>query len=596
MNPKLRRDLNGRLCTALLILLSAAGCGGGGGGGGSAPVFLPAGNTAPTAPVAPEPPVPETPTPEVPETPGLTPTPGAALAPDCVGLNCGAANGDTFSGHGVGLWRYANTGTDVVNLPVSIQGVDGRWISLIYTNANDAPVAMPDLPLLQPAVAARLKPATRQAAANRPDRTNTLPRMVRDFDPRTHLSSPPSTARRAPRAVAPPRKFAQGATRDWFISEPDSSITVRSATLRRKASAPDGRTINFWVEDSEYGDSKFSAAHAEQFAQRFASGDASVYAMVTGIAGAPWGAHPYGDALIAPDQEMDIVFVNFDHDRRPFGMVGYFWSLNNFPRDPNDDDLKHSNESLAFFVDTESLYLPEGGEGMQVLLNTLAHELTHMINFYQRGVRMTGLEPGAYYDFEVFLEEMSALMMEDIIGLSLDPLFHTLRDNGFPGWLHQGMDNCSLIDWNNAPGTSCFSYYVAPSFGGYLLRQYGLDFYKGLLRNGASTASLPVLDDAIRQAGGPGYAEALRRWSTMAALLPSAGSPQGFGMPLRREGGFTLPAIEGPDYAYAMTWPAAVPATLSGHALFPVLRLPAGKVYREVVPVPPGTTLSVVVQ
>ncbi|TJZ73843.1 M30 family zinc metallopeptidase [Chitiniphilus eburneus] len=526
--------------------------------------------------------------------PGLPPTSGAALTVDCSGADCGASGADSYTGSGIGLWRYTNATRAQANVPISISGLtDQSSITLIYTNQSGTSVAFPRVALQANAA----QPArSMTATADTAQRLNQIPGMVRNFDARARLRSPQPHAPAARRALAAPRPAAVNDQRNWFISESDNTISSRTATLQRKVTADDGRVINIWVENSEYGNARFSAAKVEEFAQRFAIGSQSVYSLVTGLAGQPWGAHAFPDSLIGPNQELDIVFVNFDNNQRPYGMIGYFWSNNNFFRDPADPYLASSNESLSFYMDTETVYLAQGEEGMQVQLSTLGHELTHMINFYQRGVLMTDLNSNTYYDFETYLEETTALMTEDIIGLNLDPSYNSLRDDSFSDWLYSGLNNCSYPDWNGQPNTTCFSYSLAASFGGYLLRQYGVDFYKALLRNKSSTNSQDVLDNAIRQAGGPGYTEALRRWGTMVALLPATGVPQGFGMPQRVEYGFTLPAINGPDYGYAVKWPTTLPTTLAPYAMFPLRRAASNGVYQEVVPVPINTSLTVVVR
>ncbi|MFA9441108.1 hypothetical protein ACDA63_15845, partial [Uliginosibacterium sp. sgz301328] len=517
---------------------------------------------------------------------------------DCSGTNCGAASNNTYGGTGVGIWHYSNTGSAPVSLPITIYNVpSSASVTLIYTNDKATSVAFPAVSLgTSKSVVAKVASATDTADSSR---ANTIPSIVRDFDARSRMRSAATasnTGRAKTLAVAATPKYTVGQSRNWYISQNDNSITTRTATLRRKATASDGRVINIWVEDSEYGSGRFTSAHVDQFAQRFAIDSQSVYSMVVGLIGEPWGSHSYPNDLIPADQELDIVFVNFDRNSKPYGMIGYFWSNNNFYIDPSVQYGQYSNESLSFYMDTETVYLASGDDGVKIQLSTLAHEFTHMINFYQRGVLMSSPASNAYYDFETFLEEGSALMTEDIVGLNIDPTYNALRDDSFADWIYSSRYNCGYIDWNGTPNTSCFSYAVSASFGGYLLRQYGVDFYKSLLRDKSSTDSVVLLDGAIRKAGGPGFAEALRRWSTMGTLLPATGAPSGYGMPARSEYGFTLPAINGPAYAAYVTYPSSLPTTLQPYAQFPLRRSAVSGAYTETVPVPAGVSVTVVVK
>ncbi len=300
---------------------------------------------------------------------------------------------------------------------------------------------------------------------------------------------------------------------------------------------------------------------------------------------------------------MDIVFVNFDRNNRPYGLLGYFWSLHNFLRDANDPDLKYSNQSLSFYMDSETLYLTKDAngnltdQGLKEQISTLGHELTHMINFYQRSVLMYESSTGRDFSFDTFLEEMSAMMMEDWVSLRLDASFNTIRDGRFPEWLANAAYNCDLTRWINETSNTCFSYNVSGSFGGFLLRQYGMGFYQNLLRNRDSTDSLAMLDNAIRSIDpATGLDSALVRWGTSIALLPATTSPVGYAYPEQLIAGYLLPALNGPDYIDDRILPRTVPTYLEGYAHFPLERHPVGASYSEVIPVPPGVTLSVVAQ
>lgn len=539
--------------TAIALALGAvlAGCGGGGGGGPSGP--------------------------------------SSQLTAACSGTACGAANATTYSGQGVGVWSYTNTTQAEQQIPVALTNLGSKQVTLIYTNNGDASVPMPSLTLTPPTATTATAQKSLSAA---PATGNQIPERIRNFKPR--LTAADTQARQSiqPQAAA---ILPVGSQRSWFVETGSSKIETRQATLRRQASVPTPtgtRTINVWLEDSEYDAAKVSDAMLDTLVQRFTSGSDAVYPLITGLSGEPWGAHSYSN-LIDPDQPLDIVFVNFVPDRTPYGLLGYFWSLNNFKQDPANPDLKYSNQSLSFYMDTETLYL-DPAAGMTNQISTLSHEFVHMTNFYRRSVQLS--KPGTDYAFDTFLEEMSAMMGEDIVAQRVTPGFNSIASGRVPSWLSRSGFNCDPAAWSADTAAPCFGYDVNGSLGAYLVRQYGVGFYKQLLSNTTSTDSLQVLGNAIQQAGGPTLPVAVQRWGANIALLP-ADSPSGFGWPARTEQGFTLAAINGSSLASSRVLPTTVPVNLNARGHFPFLRQPdAQGTYQEQLRVPAGSTLTAVVR
>lgn len=539
--------------TAIALALGAvlAGCGGGGGGGPSGP--------------------------------------SSQLTAACSGTACGAANATTYSGQGVGVWSYTNTTQAEQQIPVGLTNLGSKQVTLIYTNNGDASVPMPALTLTPPAATTATAQKSLSAA---PATVNRIPERIRNFKPRLTAADMQARQSIKPQAAA---ILPVGSQRSWFVQPGDSRIEARQATLRRQASVPTPtgtRTINVWLEDSEYDAAKVSDAMLDTLVQRFTSGSDAVYPLITGLSGEPWGAHSYSD-LIDPEQPLDIVFVNFVPDRTPYGLLGYFWSLNNFKQDPANPDLKYSNQSLSFYMDTETLYL-DPAEGMTNQISTLSHEFVHMTNFYRRSVQLS--KPGTDYAFDTFLEEMSAMMGEDIVAQRVTPGFNSIANGRVPSWLSRSGFNCDPAAWSADTAAPCFGYDVNGSLGAYLVRQYGVGFYKQLLSNTTSTDSLQVLGNAIQQAGGPTLPVAIQRWGANIALLPGD-VPSGYGWPARTEQGFTLAAINGSSLASSRVLPTTVPVNLNARGHFPFLRQPdAQGTYQEQLRVPAGSTLTAVVR
>jgi hypothetical protein len=510
--------------------------------------------------------------------------PSSQLTAACTGAACGAADATTYSGQGVGIWSYTNTTQAEQQIPVGLTNLGSKQVTLIYTNNGDASVPMPALTLTPPtgttATAQKsIRPATNTA--------NQIPERIRNFKPRLAAGTQALQSIKPQAAAVLP----VGSQRSWFVVTGDSRTETRQATLMRQAnvSTPTGmRTVNLWLEDGEYGANKVSGAMLDTLIQRFIGGSDAVYPLITGLSGEPWGPHTHSD-LIDAEQPIDIVFVNFVPDRNPFGLMGYFWSLNNFKADPANPDLKDTNQSLSFYMDTETLYLAD--EGMNIQVSTLAHEFVHMTNFYRRSVLLS--KPGADYAFDTFLEEMSAMMAQDIVAQRVTPGSNFSVNLRITSWLTNADFNYDPAAWDSA---TVDPYGVNGSLGAYLVRQHGVGFYKQLLNNTSSTDSLQVLGNAIQQAGGPTLPVAIQRWGANIALLPEE-APKGYGWPARSEQGFTLPAVSGSSMASIRTLPTTVPVKLNARGHFPFLRQPdAQGVYQEQLRVPPGSTLTAVVR
>jgi hypothetical protein len=510
----------------------------------------------------------------------------AQLAPACSGASCAAVDATTYAGQGVGVWSYANTTGSEQQIAVKLHNLAARPVTLIYANTGNAAVAMPAL-TLTPLAQTKAQQSSGEDPSD-PQLVNQIPERVRLFEPRLAPQQGSATAMPLRSAAAPQ---AVGSQRSWFIDANGPAIESRTATLRRQASVPTpagSRTINLWLENAEYDPGKVDDTMLDTVMQRFTNGPNAIHTLVTGLAGQPWGPHSHSN-LIDPDQAIDIVLVNFVPDGRPYGLQGYFWSLNDFKADPNDAWLKYSNQSLSFYIDAETLYL--GRDGIATQTSTLAHEFIHMINFYQRSVLQ-----GTQYRFDTFLEEMTALMAEDVLAERITPGSNPVRDSRIPSWLSRPGFNCDLAAWTGSGSSPCFGYNIVGSLGAYLLRQHGIGFYQQLLHNFSSTDSLQVLGHAVGQASGTSLPVTLQRWGADIALLPST-APAGYGWPARSEQGFTLSAIDGQAYAGIRSMPTTVPPQLMARGYFPFVRQPdAQGIYQEQLRVPAGTTLTAIVQ
>jgi hypothetical protein len=439
-------------------------------------------------------------------------------------------------------------------------------ITIVFTNEGSTQVALPSISI-DKALKNEIHPyEDDEESQEEIDTFNHIPDIIRDFEPAEFIEQSDISLNQLPLYA---KTQSVGNKYNWNVA---LGTPIRSATLQKQTKV-NGRTVNIWVEDNEYSSSKISSAKVNEIS----SSVGIIYASVVSIAGEPWGTHRYTN-VIDSDQPLDIVLVNFDNNKQPWGTVGYFWSRNNFKKSTYSD----SNEALAIFVDTETYYL--GSNGKSSTLSTIAHELTHAINFYQRNI-LTG-NSNAY---ATFLEEMTAVMMEDVISSKIS---YNDVSGRYTYWLKTPLYQQDFANWDGEVS----SYAVAGSFGAFLLRQYGIDFYKTLLRESGS--SLNTLDAAIKKYNNDGLTKALRNWGASIAMFPAATAPKGFGYPARdNDNGFNFEAFDGSTYKQYRKLLTYSPSSLAPHAHFPFLRKPtASYTYNEQLKVPSGVSVSIVVK
>ena len=477
-----------------------------------------------------------------------------------------------------------NTTASAVDMPISISGLTGQDVTLVFTDQTGTAQTMPTISL----TASHLTTVAASVIQS-DDAASAVRRRISGFNRDGWAAKAgargtgPSGSSFGPtplRAAA----YMPGATRTFYHED----NTPRSVTLIRTDPTSDGTIVNFWVESTESGTGKVTSAIVNALYAGFVP-SGKIYDMLKQTGGPVWGPHVYSDLISgAVAQPIDIVILNFDHNATPFGMVGYFYSRNALTA--TADPL--SNQSVSLYLDSETLYLG-GASGMKSELLTMAHEGMHMQNFYRRGV-----VKGPTFAFDTWLEEATAMMMEDFASQSVDPNYNAIRDVRFPDYIDYkaGSYNCSLLTWDPF-GAACDSYSVSGSLGGFLDRQLGLGFYKHLLANVSSTDSVAVLDSSIRAtAPTSSLGEQVRRFAATSGALMKAPSPIGYGFPARAEGGFTLPAIDPQVLMASRTLTQSLPATLQPYASLPVVRKGISGTYTETVKVPAGSTLSVVIQ
>jgi hypothetical protein len=396
-------------------------------------------------------------------------------------------------------------------------------------------------------------------------------------------------------SLSPVASAVVGDTRDWVDCQDVSTANLtcrdvnpnRATTLVAQATAADFRKVNVWVQDTERGVNKVTDSVAQELAALYVQ-TYGVHDSLTTLGGAPWGVHNYATELIAPDQPVNLVLLNLTPDSRPYGLLGYFWAVNSFKK----TSASLSNEAVAVFLDTETLYLDVSAEsGLDQIKSTLIHEGTHMTNFYRRGVTMLG-SPA----FETWLEELVAMAAEDITSQRITPNFNSVRDSSLPYFLQTDSFNCSMTVFSS-DFSQCFGYSVAGSFAGYLVRQLGVPFYQTLVSS-LDVESVTALDSAIRfHRSDSSLGRELAEWARVtAARVSGSDLPDGFGYPaLLNSVGFNVPGIDLGGSPFQYTPSVVTPTSLKAYASVAWRRANVSGTFKEIVQVPAGATLSVVI-
>lgn len=516
-----------------------------------------------------------------------------AIVADCT--DCGATGPNTFTpGSKAGVWRYVNQRATDATAQVAISGLTGQAVFMTIANPTSADIALPpagnyrtDAALLSVAPGFR---SARVAEERAHSHTEGAILQFNSQGFKDHLKTKPAGPLRRGLSVTPVLKATTGATRRWIdcldvdFDSCNSGNNGRDTTLVEQQLTQDGRTVNFWVENTERGPGRVTDQIVSELMSAYVR-PLGIHDSIKSLGGEPWGSTLYPDDLIADTRQLDIVIANLTPDADPGGVQGYYFSGNNFLA----SSFAPSNEALMMFIDSEAAYL---SVDLTVSKSVLAHEATHMTNFFRRTA--TRATPAA---FDVWLEETTALAAEDIVANRLTPGYSPVRDERLFDYLSTRSGNCSLTDFQLTAG-NCFGYDVNGVFAGYLVRQLGVDFYKSLLVS-TQTDSLAALDQTIkafRPASGLG--RELRSWAQVTfAGTPNSDLPSGYGYPGVPMGpsGFDLPAIDLVNFAGVGRFSSFAPASVRSQASVSWKRSGTVGTFSEDVIVPAGTTLTITI-
>lgn len=415
-------------------------------------------------------------------------------APKTLGGAVSASQYD--SAQGVGVWEFVNqegNSPHLVQMNISGTTAGTTAAQLVLTNTTNQPISLASLATsssrLLAASASSYSPSQDAQAAKDQELAEQTKRIIAGLKPasdtmdnRLTASSVTVYASEVP-VVGTARVWSNcknlpsvtGACQDAEPSVPTTLVAQRSIALYT-GEAP--WTVNVWVADAERGVGKVTDEMAVALADAYA-GEDGVFQLTRRVGGGnPWGAHSFPDVIDGGIRTVDLVVANLTPDGKPLGLVGFFSTLDTLKK----SYAPASNEALALFLDSETAYL--AADGVNLMKGTVAHEATHLRNFYNRQLRLLGAQ------FDPWLEEMTAMAFEELYAGSALGGFSPAQAYRLPYFLHNGSANCTLREFNSYGG-QCFGYAVGGSFGAYMLRNYGHEFLRNIW------ASVNVYSDRV---------------------------------------------------------------------------------------------------
>ncbi len=525
----------------------------------------------------------------------------ANVTPACQDGTCGGAfttagTTTTYTGTGTGVLGFANLTSVPVTRNINIQGaaLAGKTVTLVFSNgAIKAAAAAPSAGTLASPALASANPlispnsATiqgdghedhehHQMAASHSQMLNLNRQVAQEMKALSASQSAHSPSSYSPNAApvtSPPiiqAAVAVGGTKSWYE---DYTKTSYATTARRTCPiASTGRNVVFWVQNTIYTAGAASAsgtvtdANLDAYQKQFCETDnlKHGYPTIASVLGDVWGSIPTSSAYsgrtitdtASAKQDVNIVILNPGAAQ---GWGGYFYSLNNFLKTASGT-AANSNQALVFFINAR--------QSQAYINSVLIHELTHMINFYQR----TALHDDSH---ETWLEETSAMMTEDIFDSGatltgcggLTPIACRLD-----GYAKTG-GAVSYFDWTDL---SAGSYDMGGSFGAFLNRRFGPGIYAQLMTDcytpSTKKSSVDCLDFLIQNNGGSGFTDEFARFgASVFGKINEANPPARYGFPAKIG---TLSAQGNMTNSYDYSLPqlpinsAAVPATATALSTF----------------------------
>ncbi|MBB5203923.1 PKD repeat protein [Inhella inkyongensis] len=523
------------------------------------------------------------------EAPGVLPARiDNRLLPDCAGLHCGLNADGSYSGKGIGIWRYRNGSPVMQSIDLELAGLRaGQSLTLVFSNGTSSTGT--DLPGAgEPGLAASPSMNATHAGdhAHEQDaryRHHSLTlednaATLRAWSERVKTPFQPTTeARRKVQAAE------LGSTRVWIeggsFFDPETPYT---AQLLARCPAPFGRQILYWVDQELIKTSTLSTQKIEPLRASFC-GEKGGYARSVALMGDVWGDAAAADNSLIQDlpgqlQDVHVVILGRADPTKTRDWAGYVLGRNNY--------AQGLNAALVMFLDGEGV-----AKDIEDYKSTAIHELTHLIQHYQLGIKRNR-------GYSSWLTESSAVGSEDLLSEFISPGRNRVLEDGVARYLREAT-NLSLLQWRGGYR----SYDMGASLLTFLNRRYGPELLKELAAGcegaGSAAGSHQCLDSILRRLGGGGLED---EWNRMSASLfggmPKHAQPLGYGWRRAQFGDFALQGLDTLRLASSRSRETFSKLTQFGggsHAFVgDTVVASTSRYVRRGVKLPPGTTVTVV--
>ncbi len=328
--------------------------------------------------------------------------------------------------------------------------------------------------------------------------------------------------------------YEVGSENDFYLhSEYTQETDTINALCQAKVENVHSKSLYVWVDKNVFRENYVNQGMIDGIAEKFLreGEDNDVYEWVSAIFGNEWGPHNY-NGLIAPDNSIHILIAEIvDSQNHNNSIIGYFWNKDNFENTVVYNGKEHpSNRKVMFYLNSNFVK-----KDMTTIYSTLAHELQHMIHFYQK-IQYS-------YPFgkisETWLNEMCSVVAEDFVASKLgiegprgvagtEPTAGAQgnKDGILPTYNLYNYE--SVINWYDTYPQVLRNYSITYAFGAYLARNFGgASFYQKLLQN--KYTDYQAIEFALKECGiQENFSSVMRKWGAANLLSHLTEPPPGY--------------------------------------------------------------------